>query len=131
MTRRKPAAVTILEQRDVEVVDLVPLGQERAQEPTAEVAPLDAVAAPPAPAAAPQPESKPAPRRVSAEALKAETRLQNMERAAAASLAACEQRWADKRRQYIRGLPFDVQNMLCAGGVIDDDDMAAAGRAAE
>lgn len=65
------------------------------------------------------------PRKVSAETVKAETRLINMERAAQASLVACEQRWADKRRELIRGLPADVQGMLLAGGVIDDDDCEA------
>ncbi len=67
---------------------------------------------------------KPArPRRVSAEAVKAETRLANIQRASQASIAACLSGWAKKRADFIATLPHDVQGMLLAGGVITDDDL--------
>ncbi len=74
----------------------------------------------PAPAAAKAP---PRPRRVSAEAVKAETRLANIQRASQASIAACLSGWAKKRADFIATLPHDVQGMLLAGGVITDDDL--------
>lgn len=88
-------------------------------EPAPELAPATVMAPATAPVIAP---TRATPRKVSAEVVKAETRLINMERAAQASLVACEQRWADKRRELIQGLPADVQAMLLAGGVIDEDD---------
>ncbi len=62
-------------------------------------------------------------RRVSAEAVKAETRLLNIERASKASIAACVASWTAKRTAFIASLPHDVQGMLLAGGVITDDDL--------
>lgn len=78
-----------------------------------------------APVTAPVAPAKPAPRprRVSAEAVKAETRLANLDRATQASIAACTAGWAAKRAGYIASLPHDVQGMLLAGGVITDDDL--------
>ncbi len=85
----------------------------------------DAEAAAPVETTAPAPAAaKPArSRRVSAEAVKAETRLLNIERASKASIAACVAGWTAKRAAFIASLPHDVQGMLLAGGVITDDDL--------
>jgi hypothetical protein len=72
--------------------------------------------------------AKPArPRRISAEAVKAETRLANLTRAKADSVAACLAKWEEKRAAFIATLPHDVQGMLLAGGVITDDDLEGIG----
>lgn len=108
-----------------------PEAQPRAVEYDADVLGENEPEDEPAPELAPATVSAPTfvramPRRVSAETVKAETKLIRLEKAAQASLVACEQRWADKRRDFIRALPHDVQGMLLAGGVIDEDDCEVA-----
>lgn len=84
---------------------------------------FEEAAEPTPPMQGPRAKPAPRPRRVSAEAVKAETRLANLDRATQASIAACTAGWAAKRAAYIASLPHDVQGMLLAGGVITDDDL--------
>lgn len=65
---------------------------------------------------------QPGPRRVSAEVVKAETKLVNLERRRQESLAHAERVWADKRVALIQGFPPDVHAALRAMGVLREDD---------
>ncbi len=119
MSKRKTRGATATETPGADESD--PMQYERAvDESTIEPPPELA----PATVTPPQATTKPArPRRVSAEAVKAETRLANIQRSAQASIAACLSGWAKKRADFIATLPHDVQGMLLAGGVITDDDL--------
>lgn len=58
-------------------------------------------------------------RKITAEAVRAESALRRLDKAAAESIEACRGRWAQKRADLIGELPEDVRRMLVAGGVIE------------
>lgn len=82
---------------------------------------LDA-AAPPT-ASAPKPRA--VPRRVSAEVVKAETKLLSLERRRQESFAHAETVWAAKRVALIRSFPADVLAALEAMNVLAGDELEA------
>lgn len=73
----------------------------------------------PAPAA---PKPRAAPRRVSAEVVKAETKLLALERRRQDSLAHAETVWAAKRVALIESFPEDVGAALVAMGVLTKEE---------
>jgi hypothetical protein len=86
------------------------------------------VAAAPAPAPTPPVASKPrAPtqRRVSAEVVKAETKLLSLERRRQESLAHHDEVWAAKRALLIASFPGDVLGALEAMSVLEADEVAS------
>ena len=74
-------------------------------------------------AAVPRAPQRPAPRRVSADVVKAETKLIALDRRRAESLAHHETVWAQKRALLIASFPGDVLAALEAIGVLQSDEI--------
>jgi hypothetical protein len=91
--------------------------------PVAVAAPVPALAPPPAPARV---RRLPA-RRISAEVVKAETRLLDLDRRRSESLEHHERSWADKRAALMASLPKDVLAALEAMGIIDKANGGSVG----
>jgi hypothetical protein len=78
-----------------------------------------------APAVAAKPARLPAQRRVSADVVKAETRLLSLERRRQESLAHHDAVWSGKRAALLLSFPDDVHAALVAMGVlVEDEDLA-------
>jgi hypothetical protein len=129
MTRRKANTATVtpiredapafpeeLEAEQLPVVDLAAMNRGRA---TVGMSPLQPSDLPTPPVAKPR---APAQRRVSAEVVKAETKLLSLERRRQESLAHHELVWASKRADLILSFPVDVSASLIAMGVLVLDD---------
>jgi hypothetical protein len=71
------------------------------------------------------PKPRAAPRRVSAEVVKAETKLLALERRRQDSFAHAEAVWAAKRAELIRSFPADVLAALLAMNVLDGEELGA------